>query len=66
MAWMMNFAKPISSLHVIHNSYLGGGEAAAETWALAGGVTDGAADVGSEALVVGGQYFVGKVDLRDN
>ncbi len=66
MAWMMNFAKPISSLHVIHNSYLGGGAAAAETWASNGGVAEGAAHEGSEALVVGGQYFVGKVDLRDD
>ena len=65
MAWMMNFAKPISSLHVIHNSHLGGGEAAAEAWALAGGVAQAAADADSQALVVGGQYFVGKVDLRD-
>lgn len=64
---MMNFAKPISSLNLIRDQRLGVGGTAAEIWGQegnGGAVVEGE-QAATEALVVAGQTFLGKVDLGD-
>jgi hypothetical protein len=64
---MMNFAKPISSLNVIRDHRLGVGSTAVEIWGQegnGGAVVEGEQET-TEALVVAGQNFLGKVDLGD-